>query len=72
MHRTDSLSEILTKEGVLTFFDLFLVELMKELFKQIRLESTSQNLDLGNILEIYTQLGSEENNYYHLFTAELL
>ena len=51
MHRIDSQSEILTKEGVLTVFELFLVELIKELFKQIRLESPSQLLDLGNIPE---------------------
>ena len=51
MHRTDSLSEILTKAGVLTVFELFLVDLIKELFKQIRLESPSQLLDLGNIPE---------------------
>ena len=51
MHRTDSLGEILTKECVLTVFELFLVELIKELFKQIRLESPSQLLDLGNTHE---------------------
>ena len=51
MHRTDSLSEILTKEGVLIVFELFLVDLIKELFKQIRLESPSQLLDLEIIPE---------------------
>ena len=51
MHRTDSLSEMLTKQGFLTVFELFLVELIKELFKQIRSESPSQLLDLGNIPE---------------------
>ena len=40
MQRKDSLSEIFTKKGVLTVFELFLVELTKELFKQIRLEYT--------------------------------
>ena len=49
MHKTDSLSEIL--KGVLTVFELFLVELIKELFKQIKLESPSQLLDLGNTPE---------------------
>ena len=50
MHRTDSLNEIFTTEteAVLTVFELFLVELIKELFKQIRLESPSQLLKLGN------------------------
>ena len=51
MQRTDSLSEIFTKEGVLTVFELFLVELIKELFKQIRLESPSQLLNLGSMPE---------------------
>ena len=51
MYRTDSLSEILTKEGVLTVFELFLVELINELFKQIRLKSPSQLSELGNIPE---------------------
>ena len=70
MHKTDSLSEIL--KGVLTVFELFLVELIKELFKQIKLESPSSFWILEIHLKIYTQLGSEENNYYHLFTVELL
>ena len=51
MHRTDSLSEFVTKAGIVTVFELFLVDLIKELFKQIRLESPSQLLDLGNIPE---------------------
>ena len=33
MHRTDSLSEILTNEGVLTVFELFLVKLIKKTVK---------------------------------------
>ena len=72
MHRTDSLNEIITKEGVLTVFELFLVELIKELFKQIRLESPSQLLDLGNIPENIHATRFRKNNYYHLFTVELL
>ena len=54
MQRTDSLREIFAKEDFLTVFEMFLVELIKELFKQIRLKSPSQLLNLGSMPEIYT------------------
>ena len=51
MHRRYSLSEILQKEGVLTDFELFLVRLIKQLFKQMRLESPLQLFNLGTTSE---------------------
>ena len=53
VHRGDSPRGILTKEDVLFVFEKFLVELMKEMLKQIRLESSLQLLDLGNTQGIH-------------------
>ena len=51
MHKTDSLSEIFKKRYSYSF-ELFLVELIKEMFKQLKLKSPSQFLDLGSTTEI--------------------
>ena len=57
MRRKDSLSEILT-EGDLTALELFLLVLLKVRFRQIRLQSPLQLLDLGN---------TPENIYSYMF-----
>ena len=42
----DSLADLLEEEKTFTLFELFIVELIKKFFEQLRYEAPAQNLDV--------------------------